>query len=147
MKDEYEKYEQECERIRTENEKLLEEFAEWLSAKGLASKTIREHCENIDFYVNHFLLYEEALEPPEGVSYADMFLGYWFIRKAMWASKWSIKSNGASLKKFYTFMHEKGKVTKEELDELKRDIKEGMPEWLETLSRYDDPDNDFDDVW
>ena len=41
MKDEYANYEQECERIRAENGKLLEEFAEWLSAKGLTSKTIQ----------------------------------------------------------------------------------------------------------
>jgi hypothetical protein len=37
-----------------------------------------------------------------------MFLGYWFIKKAMWAKQSAIKSNAASLKKFYTFMHEKG---------------------------------------
>ena len=147
MTDDYAKYEQECERIRTENDKLLEEFADWLSAKGLAGKTIRRHCENIDFYVNHFLLYEDAEEAREGVLHVDMFLGYWFIRKAMWASQSAIKSNAASLKKFYTFMHEKGKVTKEELDGLKRDIKEGMPEWLGTMGRYDDPEVGFEDIW
>ena len=32
-----------------------------------------------------------------------MFLGFWFIRKAMWASQSSIKGNATSLKKLYTF--------------------------------------------
>jgi site-specific recombinase XerD len=74
-----------------------------------------------------------------------MFLGYWFIKKAMWASKASIKSNATSLKKFYTFMYEKKMIDEEELNDLKETIKEGMPEWLETLDRYDNPSDE--DVW
>jgi hypothetical protein len=68
-----------------------------------------------------------------------MFLGYWFIRKAMWSSASSIKSNAASLKKFYTFLHERGLVSQDDLDSLKETVKEEMPEWLATLARYDDP--------
>ncbi|MFW5893618.1 MAG: recombinase [bacterium] len=147
MTDTYEQYEKECRRIRAENEKLLAAFADWLSAKGLAESTIRRHCENMDFYLNHFLLYEDAEEATSGVTKVDMFLGEWFIRKAMWANQAAIKSNAASLKKFYTFMVEKGKVEKEDLDELKQDIKAGMPEWLETMARYDDPEMDIEEVW
>ncbi len=33
----------------------------------------------------------------------ELFLGYWFIKKAMWSSPVQIKSNAASLKKFFTF--------------------------------------------
>ena len=147
MTDDYARYERECQRLRTENERLLEEFADWLSAKGLADKTVRRHCENMDFYLNHFLLYEDAEEAASGISRVDMFLGYWFIKKAMWANQSAIRSNAASLKKFYTFMHGKGKISKDELDDLKREMKERMPEWLDTMARYDDPDVDFEDVW
>jgi site-specific recombinase XerD len=77
-----------------------------------------------------------------------MFLGYWFIKKAMWASKSSIKSNATSLTKFYTFLLYKGLIDQDDLNELKATIKEEMPEWLETLKRYDDPSNeDMEDVW
>lgn len=147
MTDAYAKYEKECRRIRAENEKLLESFADWLSAKGLADSTIRRHCENMDFYLNHFLLHDDAVEAAGGVTRIDMFLGYWFIRKAMWADRSAIKSYAATLKKFYTFMFEKGEVEKEDLEELKQDIKAGMPEWLATLARYDDPEVDGEDVW
>jgi hypothetical protein len=44
-------------------------------------------------------------------------------------------------------MAEKGRVDKDDVDELKAEIREGMPEWLETLARYDNPDVDFEDVW
>lgn len=147
MTDDYAKYQKECERIRKANAQLLEEFSAWLRAKGLSDKTVRTHCENMDFYLNHFLLYEDAEEAASGVSRVNMFLGYWFIKKAMWASKSSIRSNGASLKKFYSFMAETGRIDKDDLDDLKADIREGMPEWLATIARYDDPDVDFEDVW
>ena len=146
--DDYEQYEIECERIRESNGKLLDDFAIWLQQSGLSSKTIDKHTENIDFYINEFLLYEDAEEPQQGVHSISMFLGYWFIRKAMWSSASSIKSNAASLKKFYTFLHERGLVSQDDLDSLKETIKEEMPEWLATLARYDDPSiTDMGEVW
>lgn len=147
MTDAYEQYEKECQRIRGENEELLEAFADWLAAKGLAKTTIRRHRENMDFYLNNFLLYDDAEEAAAGVTRVGMFLGYWFISKALWANRSAIRSYAATLKKFYTFMFEKGEVEKEDLDELKQDIKEGMPEWLATVDRYDDPAVDSENVW
>jgi len=145
MMDDYEKYERDCKKIQKANEKLLNEFEAWLKAAGLSKKTINKHVGNLDFYLNEFLLYDEATEAKDGAGDVGMFLGYWFIRKAMWASKSSIRSNATSLKKFYTFMHEKGLIKKEELTDLKQRIKEEMPEWLATLQRYDDPS--VENVW
>lgn len=148
MADDYERYEAKCAKIRKKNEKLLDQFASWLEKSKLKEKTINRHIGNIDFYINEYLLYEDAIEAKEGVYGVSMFLGYWFIKKAMWASSAQIKGNAASLKKFYTFMLEKGMIDKEDLDDLKETIKEEMPEWLATLQRYDDPSiTDMEDVW
>ena len=143
--DDYEKYEEDCKKIRKDNERLLNEFEAWLKLSGLSKKTIDKHVSNTDFYINDFLLYEDATEAKDGVHAVGMFLGYWFIRKAMWASQSSIKGNATSLKKFYTFLQEKGLIDKEDLTDLKQTIKEDMPEWLTTLGRYDDPS--IEDVW
>nr|WP_320016325.1 phage integrase SAM-like domain-containing protein [uncultured Desulfobacter sp.] len=143
--DDYEKYEEDCKKIRKVNESLLNEFEVWLKSSGLSEKTINNHFSNIDFYVNEYLLYEDATKAKDGVNAVGMFLGYWFIKKAMWASQSSIKGNATSLKKFYTFMHEKGLIDKEDLIDLKQTIKEDMPEWLATLRRYDDPS--IEDFW
>jgi len=146
--DDYEAYEAACEQIREDNETLLDEFGDWLEQKNLSQKTIRRHTENVDFYINEFLLYEDAIEAKDGAGDIGMFLGYWFIRKAMWASPAEIKSNAASLKKFYTFMQEKGEIDQEELEQLKETVKEEMPEWIATIERYDDPDiDDMAEVW
>ena len=131
----YAQYEKDCEAIRTTNQQLLTEFSAWLKTAGLAAGTIKNHCSNIAFYVNEFLLYEEAIEAKDGFTEVDAFLGYWFIKKAMWSSQASIKSNAASLKKFYTFLYEKGLIDKQALADLKEDIKDGMPLWLATPLR------------
>ena len=148
MVSEYEQYEIKCKKIRKQNEALLNEFASWLRKLNLKDKTIDKHVDNIDFYINEYLLYEEPTEAKNGVYRASMFLGYWFIKKAIWSSPAQVKSNAASLKKFYTFMLEKGLIDKEDLENLKETIKEEMPEWLATMGRYDDLSiTDMEDVW
>jgi len=146
--DSYEQYEKDCERIRKDNEKILSEFEKWLSDKDLSKKTIANHCNNVDFYINEFLLYEEAIEASDGIYEIGYFLGFWFIKKAMWASKSTIKGNATSIKKFYEFMLDKGKIDKEDYIELKEVIKNNMQEWLDTMDRYDDPEiEDMEEVW
>ncbi len=146
--DDYEKYEADCKKIRKDNSKLLKGFAAWLKVSKLKDKTIRSHTENVDFYINEFLLYEDAVEAKDGSSDIGMFLGYWFIKKTTWSSPAQIKSNAASLKKFYTYLFEKKLIDKQNLDDLKERIKEDMPEWVATVNRYDDPSiTDMEEVW
>ncbi|MCC6124227.1 MAG: hypothetical protein IT426_04650 [Pirellulales bacterium] len=54
----------------------------------------------MDFYINTYLLYEDAIPANEGAGHISMFFGDGFPRKAMWAGRSSIKANAASLKKF-----------------------------------------------
>ena len=145
--DEYEIYEIECKKIRKENRKLLNSFRKYLGSKKLSKKTVDKHVSNIDFYINEFLLYEEPSKAKEGVNKLDYFLGYWFIRKAMWASVTSIKENITSLKHFYTYMHTIDEIDLEKLNAMKEEIKESKDKWLETIRKYDDPDTDFEDIW
>ena len=92
---------------------------------------------NIDLFINHYLLYEDAYEAKDAVLEVDDFLGYWFIRKTMWSSVNQIKANAASLKKFYTFMFEKGEIEQEDLDDLRDTIKEEMPNWIASMEQYE----------
>lgn len=128
-------YERQCKIIREENQAILEAFELWLFKKGLSKATARKHRENIDFYINEFLLYEEPKRCAEGINDVGLFLGYWFIRKAMWASETTIKSNAASLKKFYDFLKEQGEVDIEAVKEMKKKIRYNMPEWIATVRR------------
>lgn len=145
--DDYEEYEKQCKLVQAQNQQLLNEFEAWLAKDKLSKKTIDNHCSNIDFYINEYLLYYEVQIPAQGVNEIGSFLGDWFIRKTMWASASSIKSNAASFKKFYSFLHERGEISLEALQGLHDNIKENLPEWLATLKRYEDPSVDIEDVW
>jgi hypothetical protein len=143
----YEEDERLCDLIRKENQILLDAFESWILASGLAQSTAQKHRWNINFYINEFLLYETPMPASEGVDEVGMFLGYWFIRKAMWASATSIQSNVRSLKKFYEFMLERGEVSPEAVTAMKQRIKEDLPEWVATLKRYNDPAVNIENVW
>lgn len=135
-----EDYEAKVAKIKEQNEQLLAEFQQSLFNQQLSRKTIDKHMFNVEFYINTFLLHDdELLEAKAGAPLISEFLGYWFIKKALWSSVDEINKNATSLKKFYTFLNEKGDISNEELDVLKETIKLEKPEWLEEVRRFDDP--------
>ena len=109
-------YEKKVEKINNENNIYLENFRKWLKNQKLSHKTISHHVNNVDFYINDYLCYYEPQSFKAGYNSIDGFLGDWFIRKAMWSSCANIKSSAASIKKFYWFMLEEGKIFKEDYD-------------------------------
>lgn len=140
----YEEYEEKCNGIRAENEQLLDLFERDL--QNLSPKTIRQHLGNVDFYINDYLLYNDALTFEHGMDKIGDFLGYFFIRKCMWSTPGTIKSTAASIKKFYSCMLNHGKIKKEDYDSMCEEIKTGMPMWQADCAQYNDPeaDNPFD---
>ena len=133
----YVREEAEAKEIYAENEQHLKNFGKHLESKGLSEKTIKNHLENVSFYINDFLCCYDIQDVKSGCFQIDKFLGGWFIRKAMWANCTQIKGMAASIKKFYAFMLEQKVVEKDDYDELCEDIKENMDEWLENMREFD----------
>lgn len=126
------------------NEDYLKMFEKSLEEKQLTAKTIRKHISNIDFYLNDYLTYyDEIIKMEDGTQYTRSFLGDWFIRKAMWASKSSIKEMASSLKKFYEYMSALGFVKISDYQEMCYEIKDNMDFYLENLEDYDNGTFDF----
>ena len=138
MTDDYAKYEAACDKIRADNAVLQAEFTQWLESKGLSKPTIERHVSNVSVYTDIFLLYTEATKAAKGTGELEMFFGGWFIRKCLWATPTSMRSIAASLKKFYAFMHDSGRITADALAEVKNTVKFSLPDWLDALRRYDD---------
>ncbi len=127
----YEDYELESKQMQAENGKLLAGFVEWMLEANLKERTIRKHVQNVDFYINHYLLYEDCTRAMDGISSVNGFFDWFFPRKAMWSSTASTKETVVSLKKFYKYLTEKNIVEIADYEFLLVMIKQGMPEWLE----------------
>lgn len=128
------------EELRSENEKrnkkFISEFEIWLNEKGLVSKTIRNHLSNIDLFLNDYLNYYEIEKMEDGCTSINMFMD-WFMRKCMWSSVSSIKSNATSIKKFYQCMNELNHISKEDYKFVCDSIKNNMKDWISEMQEYD----------
>jgi len=135
-------YEEACERRIEENEHYLDLFESFLAEKGLSKKTIQNHMQNTEFYINSYLLRYEPEPIKEGCYMIAGFLGDYFIRKCMWSTPGNIKSTAASIKKFYSCMFDNEIIDKNDYETLCESIKENIEEWQETCRQYDDPDDE-----
>ena len=134
----YKDFEKESEATREENGVLLEGFEKWLRQSGLMEKTIKKHFQNIDFYINDYLLYDSCTAAKDGVSSINGFFNWFFPRKAMWSSRASTKETAASLKKFYKYLAELGLTPPADYLFLLAEIKSEMSKWLENYeNEYD----------
>lgn len=127
----YEDYDQKCNEIRMRNEVYLKEFREDLIKSGLKEKTIENHCQNVEFYINTYLLRQAPQEMKSGTDSISGFLGNFFIRKCTWSSPNSIKGNATSIKKFYKSMLQRGYINEEDYGTLVEIIKDEMDDWLQ----------------
>lgn len=134
----FEEYEEKCKLIKQENESLLEMFEKDL--EGLNQKTINRHLTNVDFYINTYLLREDAYDFTHGIWDIDDYLGYFFIRKCMWLTPGNIKSTAASIKKFYQCMLKQEMIQKADYEYLCETIKDNMWKWQSDCEMYNDPD-------
>lgn len=135
----YKEYEKRCDEIRALNETVLEMFENEMAE--LSPATRNKHLSNVEFYLNDYLLYEDAETYDEaGIYKIDDFLGYFFIRKCMWSTPGTIKSTATSIKKFYKCMLDHEQIQKSDYEYLCGVIKENLPKWQADCEQYNDLD-------
>lgn len=105
-----------------------------LDLQGLATKTIKRHLQNMDFFLNTYLLFDEAnpLSMQEGVNTIDDFLGYFLEEKTYFADS-TKRSFVTSLRKFYKSMAKYGKITPEQYEDVVESLQDGGAEYKELL--------------
>ncbi|MGO3170464.1 MAG: DUF6933 domain-containing protein [Bavariicoccus seileri] len=135
----YANYDKYCNEIRANNELMLRSFRLYLKeVQGLSQKVIDKHCSNLDFFVNQYLLYYGIETVISNIYGCQGFLGGWFGSKVIWATVSTIKSNGASIKKLYTFLNDVGAITTDDLAEVKLAIRDSVELGIEELEDFDD---------
>ncbi len=145
-----EEFEEEDEIELTEDEQKLEkENNAYLkifknSMQKLKKSTIEQHLDNMDLYLNQFLLYRNGLSFREGPQEIDSFMRNFYITRCMWSTPSNIKTTAASIKKFYKLMADRGEIEKQVYQELVNTIKEEMEEWQEECRSYFEDDDEDD---
>lgn len=130
------------EKIVKQHEELLNIFKEDLS--NLSDKTIKKHIQNVDFFINEYLLNRNNANYEEVNNEVDLFFRDFFIRKCMWSSPNSIKETAARFKKFYKSMMNHDKFKKTDYDCLCDTIKDEMKSWQESCDYYDSGKSNWD---
>ena len=101
---------------------------------GFAPRTIKRHLQNMDFFLNTYLVFDEAcpLTMEEGVNAIDDFLGY-FLEEKTYFTDSTKRSFVTSLRKFYKSMAKHGKITPEQYDDVVESLHDGSAEYRELL--------------
>ena len=105
-----------------------------LDLHGLAPKTIKRHLQNVDFFLNTYLLFDEAnpLSMQDGVNAIDDFLGY-FLEEKTYFTDSTKRSFVTSLRKFYKSMAKHGKITPEQYEDVVESLQDGGAEYKALL--------------
>ena len=106
--------------LEEETEKLVESFYNHLKQeKGLSEETASEHAHQIGFFALHYLTGYEGKSLLE-VTDSDIedYLGNWYIRKVWGSGKSDIRPILVAFKKFYKFLHERGDMEEEQLNDI-----------------------------
>ena len=107
-------------RLEKEVEKFVESFYNYLKQeKGISEETASEHAHQIGFFALNYLI------GYEGKSFLDVsslniedYLGNWYIRKVFGSGKSDVRSILVAFKKFFKFLHERGNVEEEQLNDI-----------------------------
>ncbi len=105
--------------LEKKTEKLTKQFYDHLTTeKGISKETASAHAEQISFFAFHYLTgYEgKSLLEVAGTDIED-YLGNWYIRK-VGGGKSDVRPILVAFKKFYKFLHERGDVEEEQLDDI-----------------------------
>lgn len=114
---------------------IFDQFYEHLKNKGLNEKTAGRRTENAAFFIMNYLFVYDDITNILEVSEETIrkFLGNWYMRKFWNPSIKGIKSYLRAISDFYTFLSEKGFISKGQLGEIKDVCKDKA--WFEMRLR------------
>lgn len=114
---------------------VFDQFYEYLKNKGLNEKTAIRRTDQAVFFIMNYLFVCDDATNILGVSEETIrkFLGNWYIRKSWNPSFKGIKSILMGISSFYTFLKDKGFISKRQLDEIKNVCKDKA--WFEMRLR------------
>ncbi|MGX8850514.1 hypothetical protein [Amedibacillus sp. YH-ame10] len=126
-------FDAQVEKMQKQNKQYIDVFEEYLKIQNLSEKTIRQHIEHIDFYINEFLCHYEPKEMCVGCYELSAFFSPFGIGKDVCTSEYNVNLYSASIKKFYKLMCEKGFIKAEDYQHLLKSMKIEKECWIDEL--------------
>ena len=138
-KEEVMDYDAWVEEISKANNKIIDEFEQFLKTEKLSKKTINRHINNVDTFANYYLTtYCYCGTIFDGYKNFGDFFGYWLITKCLGISKSSMTAMITTMKKFYTFLFLKDYIDENSCVDAFETLKDCKEEWLEQLEMLED---------
>ena len=129
----------------SEVEELVTSFYKHLTVeKGLSEKTASRHVDEIEFFAMYLEGYGQGTLPEVTGMDIEAYLGDWYIRKVA-SSRSDIRQIPVSFKKFYRFLHERGYIGDEELEDI-LDAFKNPDRYVRRLDAYRNLDP-YSDTW
>lgn len=127
------------EEISKANNKIIDEFEQFLKTEKLSKKTINRHIGNVDTFANYYLTaYFYCGTIFDGYKNFRDFFGYWLITKYLGISKSFMAAMITTMKKFYTFLFLKDYIDENSCADAFATLTDGKKEWLEQLEMFED---------
>ncbi len=120
---------------------LIKYFADDLyEYKKLSDKTIQNHVDNVDFYLNFYTVeyLEDSAEEEMHESTRKSFMADFFPHKTLWCSMSAIKEMSVSLVKFYKRMNENDLVDDQDFTYFRLEVKESKDEWISSYKKREE---------
>ena len=132
-------YDDWVEEISKANNKIIDEFEQFLKTENLSKKTINRHVDNVDIFANYYLTaYSYCGTIFDGYKNFGDFFGYWLITKYLGISKSFMTAMITTMKKFYTFLFLKDYIDENSCADAFATLTDGKEEWLEQLEMLED---------
>lgn len=122
--------------------RLAEEYQAYLEKKGHKEAYIENQLDLIKFFGTHYLIgyVGQSILEIDGYDIYE-FLGSWCVRKVIYHNKASIIPYLRVFKKFYNFLFQAKKISKDQHGDLIEDCSNPR-KYIEKLERYEDLDPD-----
>lgn len=127
------------EEISKANNKIIDEFEQFLKTEKLAKKTINRHINNVDTFANYYLTtYCYCGTIFDGYKNFGDFFGYWLITKCLGIGKSFMTAMITTMKKFYTFLFLKDYIDENSYASAFATLSDGKEDWLEQLEMFEE---------
>ena len=130
------------------NEELLARFTNFVVTEKIVGK-IRAHqyADSLRFFGNVYLAQYEKGSLLDGLASFPMFVGNWFIRKAMWADAKAVRENVQAFCLFIRVFEGWGEIGKAEFDNLNEILERNLEMWCSRVDCYNNPELDVEDLF